>query len=147
MLSYARTRFNHLKTEHAPGIDIKFKFNKSKSRSGVCLTNPLEIQLSEYFINSPVTTKQKIVDVILHELAHAIVGVHHMHDDVWKGVARDMGCTSNVCSGPFLMKKDYTFSIRCVDGCDTRKLKLTKKYLARPHICGPHKKMLKVLRI
>jgi predicted SprT family Zn-dependent metalloprotease len=142
---FATTRFFKLCIEH--NIKAKFKFNKNKSRAGICFNNPTEIQLSEYFVNSPGVSEEKISDVILHELAHAIAGVEHMHDDIWVGVAESIGCTSDVCAGPFLLKRDYNYSLTCASGCDIRKLRLSKKYLARPHICSEHKKIITIRKL
>lgn len=142
MLKYAEVQFRALHEKYANDVPIIFNTNKSKSRAAVCLTNPLEIQISEYFLET--ATKGKVVDVLLHELAHAIAGVDHMHDDVWKQVAVSIGCTADRCSGPFLMKKHYKHVLTCGDGCEIRKLRLTKKYLSRPHVCGPHKKLLRL---
>jgi SWI/SNF-related matrix-associated actin-dependent regulator 1 of chromatin subfamily A len=42
------------------------------------------------------TEEQQFKDTILHEIAHAIVGPHHGHDEVWRGKAVEIGCTGNV---------------------------------------------------
>lgn len=140
----ALEEFNKLKNKYCPTLDIIFSFNNSKTKTGVCYDNPTEIQLSKYFLKSPIATPAKIRDVILHELAHAIVGVHHQHNDIWKNVALEIGCSGQVCSEPFLLKSDYKYIITCPNGCHTRKLSLTKKYLSRPHVCRKHNKLLKI---
>lgn len=146
--AFARAEFDRLKTKYLPNNkEITFRFNRSKSRAGICYEGPLEIQLSEYFVNSPAVDNAKITDTLLHEFAHAIVGVDNMHNDMWKGVARQIGCKSDRCAGPFLMKRDYNYKMTCSGGCDIRKLKLSNKYLARPHVCKPHKKLLKITRM
>lgn len=145
--TFAIKEFKRLKKEHCPELDVTFSFNNSRTKAGICYEGPLEIQLSNYFIKSPVATEQKIRDILLHELAHAIVGLDEMHNEKWKAVAREIGCTADRCSGPFLLKSDYKYLITCPMGCHTRKLKLSKKYMSRPHICSKHRKLLKIKSI
>ena len=145
--AFAEKEFNRLRKKHCPGREIIFSFNDSKTKAGICYTDPDEIQLSNYFVKSPAATNDKVVDVILHELAHAIAGVDEMHNDKWKKIARKIGCTADICSGAFLTKGDYKYLITCSEGCHTRKLTLTKKYLSRPHVCKKHHKLLKVEKI
>lgn len=40
----------------------------------------------------------EVINTILHEVAHAIVGPSHAHDDVWKAKAKEIGC-ENVSVG------------------------------------------------
>ena len=42
-------------------------------------------------------TRAEIADTLLHEIAHAIVGVRHQHDAVWRAKAREIGCTAERC--------------------------------------------------
>jgi predicted SprT family Zn-dependent metalloprotease len=145
--AFAEKEFYKLKRKYCPNVELIFSFNNSKTKAGICYSNPTEIQLSNYFIKSPVATNAKVRDVILHELAHVMVGVGEMHNDKWKAVARKIGCTANVCSGAFLMKSDYKYLITCSGGCHTRKISLTQKYLSRPHVCRKHHKLLKIKKI
>jgi len=41
------------------------------------------------------TDDAKIKDAILHEIAHALVGYGHGHDDVWTRKATEIGCTGD----------------------------------------------------
>ena len=145
--AFAEKEFNSLKKKHCPDKDIIFSFNDSKTKAGICYNNPDEIQLSNFFIKSPAATNDKVRDVLLHELAHAIAGVEEMHNDKWKAIARKIGCTADVCSGAFLIKSDYKYLITCPEGCHMRKLTLTKKYLSRPHVCKKHHKLLKIKKL
>ena len=42
-------------------------------------------------------TRADIEDTLLHEIAHALAGHRHHHDDVWKAAARAIGCTAERC--------------------------------------------------
>ncbi|MFT5348844.1 MAG: putative SprT family Zn-dependent metalloprotease [Bacteroidia bacterium] len=66
-----------------------FTFNQAITYAGICDTLIKEIQLSQPI--SKVETQDFIVDTILHEIAHAIVGAWHNHDRVWKACAKRIG--------------------------------------------------------
>jgi hypothetical protein len=40
---------------------------------------------------------EEIVDTILHEIAHALVGPRHGHDTVWKAKCTDIGARPERC--------------------------------------------------
>lgn len=134
--------FHTLKARIGCDMDILFSINDCKKNAAICFDNPPEILVSRYFLESPTTTPKRLEDVLLHELAHAIVGPGEGHNDKWKECARNIGCTSDVCAGPFLKKKDYNFVLTCPDGCELRRLKVKKL-----NICAKHKKVMKVNKI
>lgn len=75
------------------------QFNKSPSFLGQCWHNHKAIALSTVMLNS--AEEAQVKDTILHEIAHALVGPFHAHDDVWKETAQRIGCTSEVCGRSF----------------------------------------------
>ncbi|MCY4510144.1 MAG: SprT-like domain-containing protein [Acidobacteria bacterium] len=81
----------------ASGLDADwgFGFDLSTARAGVCRYADKRIDLSvSYCLRA---TRADIEDTLLHEIAHAIVGHRHHHDDVWKAVARAIGCSAERC--------------------------------------------------
>ncbi|HEY9676922.1 MAG TPA: SprT-like domain-containing protein [Drouetiella sp.] len=76
-----------------PGWDVRL--NKNKRQLGVCRENIKRIELSEHYVT--MNTREMVIDTILHEIAHAIVGVQHGHDEVWKEMCRRIGCTPKSC--------------------------------------------------
>jgi hypothetical protein len=62
--------------------DWTFTFNKSKCNMGLCRYGPRIIELSLHFVES--NDRNLILDTLLHEIAHALVGPGHGHDAVWK---------------------------------------------------------------
>lgn len=59
-----------------------------------CYINPktknVRIKLhKEYTLNG---SRESVMETLLHEIAHAIVGPNHGHDTVWQAVARKVGC-------------------------------------------------------
>lgn len=145
MEEYARSTFERLKNDVMGEEDVIFSINDSKENAAICYDNPLEIQMSRYFLESPVASKEKIDDILLHELAHAVVGPGEGHNAKWKEFAKSIGCTSEVCAGPFLKKRDYNYSLQCPDGCDVRKLKKPSK--TKINICSKHKKVMKIINL
>ncbi|MFC4782859.1 SprT family zinc-dependent metalloprotease [Nocardioides sp. MAHUQ-72] len=70
-------------------------FDRAKRRAGVCRPGRKEIGLS-----APLTAlhpEAEVRDTILHEVAHALVGVRHGHDEVWRAMALRIGCSGQRC--------------------------------------------------
>lgn len=71
--------------------DWSFSFDRAKRRAGSCrhiqrritLSAPLCCLYEEHLVR----------DIVLHEIAHALVGPTHSHDQVWKAKAREIGAT------------------------------------------------------
>ena len=69
--------------------------DRAKTRAGVCRFGRRQIGLS-----APITalhTEEEVLDTILHEIAHALVGPQHGHDAVWRAKARQIGCSGERC--------------------------------------------------
>lgn len=67
-----------------------FRFDRARRRAGSCVHSRKEITLS-----GPLTAlydAPTVRGVILHEIAHALVGSSHNHDEVWQAKARELGC-------------------------------------------------------
>ena len=66
-----------------------FKFDNAVSRFGSCDFRTHTITLSRHLteLNDEATVKQ----AILHEIAHAMVGPEHTHDDRWRRAALAIG--------------------------------------------------------
>ncbi|WP_193605727.1 SprT-like domain-containing protein [Nocardioides dongkuii] len=78
--------------------DWSLVFDRAKRRAGICRSERREIGLS-----APLTELHEEADVrdtLLHEIAHALVGVRHGHDAVWRTTARRIGCSGERCVRP-----------------------------------------------
>ena len=65
--------------------------DRAKTRAGVCRFASRTISLS-----APLTRlhdEAEVRDTILHEIAHALVGPAHGHDNVWRAKAMAIGCS------------------------------------------------------
>ena len=58
-----------------------------------------QVELSVSFVLR--ATWSDIRDTLLHEIAHAIVGLGHRHDAVWQTAAWRIGCTAPTCQDCF----------------------------------------------
>jgi predicted SprT family Zn-dependent metalloprotease len=76
--------------------DWKFRFNKRKRSLGVCRFSVKRIELSLEFALEGQT--KDIIDTVKHEVAHAITGPGHAHDDEWKANAIKLGCPPTACA-------------------------------------------------
>ena len=87
---------NKLLEEH--GLKAKgwrFAFDESKSRFGSCHYNIKVIFISRLF--ALVIKDEKVLDTLLHEISHALVGSGHGHNEVWRRKAISMGCNGERC--------------------------------------------------
>ena len=89
----------HFIREHEAKSGLKpgwrFGFDLAPARGGICRYAAKQITLSvSYCLKA---SRQEVMDVLLHEIAHAIVGPGHGHDATWKAAARRIGCTAERC--------------------------------------------------
>lgn len=95
-LIYAAVLAKNLIAEH--NIDKEgwsFKYDNAKKRFGCCHYKTKLITLSRYLVE--LNTEDKVKDVILHEIAHAIAGFEAGHGIKWKRVAEQIGCKPERC--------------------------------------------------
>ena len=67
-------------------------------RYGQCRYRSKEIGITKKLAN--INTIEETKDVVLHEIAHALVGRGHGHDFVWKRMCRKVGARPERCYTP-----------------------------------------------
>lgn len=75
--------------------DWTLTFDRAKTRAGVCRAGRREIGLS-----GPLTRlhpEPEVRDTLLHEIAHALVGPRHHHDEVWQRKVVQIGGSPRRC--------------------------------------------------
>lgn len=73
----------------------EFGFDLAKVRAGVCRPAERRIEVSvSYCLRAG---REAVEKTILHEIAHAIVGIGHGHDEVWKRTAVRIGAGPEAC--------------------------------------------------
>lgn len=75
--------------------DWRFKFDRSKRRFGACMHSSKTISLSKYLVE--LNVESEVIDTILHEIAHALAGPQHGHDDYWKSKCIELGARPERC--------------------------------------------------
>ncbi len=103
------------KTKEFKMTDWSIDMDHAKRRLGLCNYNNKRITVSYHFLRGPTCDEKKMRNTILHELAHAIVGPTHGHDDVWKKMALRIGCDASV-SG-LMDAVDGKFVLECPKKC------------------------------
>ncbi len=112
-----------------------FAFNWRKRSMGLCVYSSRRIELSVHFVER--NDHAEVVDTILHEIAHALVGPEHAHDHVWKKKCVQIGARPVRCGQADMPEGRW----RAVcPGCGQnfqrhRRPKKIKGWYCRP--CGP----------
>lgn len=113
-----------------------FKFDSAKRRFGVCKYRPKVIGLSSHL--TELNDIERVRNTILHEIAHALVGASHGHDNVWRRKAIEIGCDGERCCD---VRAVVTPESRYIAICPTcnhthKRHKMTSKLLLRQYSCG-----------
>ena len=72
------------------------EFDLAPKRAGQCLYKEQRIQLSVGHCLK--ADPAEVRNTVLHEVAHALAGPGHHHDEYWKKIAREIGCTAERCT-------------------------------------------------
>lgn len=111
-LSAARTLGLSLLREH--GLhDWTLVFDNAKARFGVCRDERRQIGLSRRLTS--LSTEDDVRETLLHEIAHALVGKQHGHNEVWRRTAVSIGASGERC-GERLPGSEGPWEGRCPNG-------------------------------
>lgn len=106
-----------LMEEHGIGNTWSFAFDGAKRRCGVCQHGPKKITLSRHFVQR--NTEAKVRDVVLHEIAHALVGGRAGHGARWQMQAMRIGARPERCIANVDMPEGNIKGV-CAPGCTAR---------------------------
>lgn len=125
-------RANELLTEHGLAEQgWKFAFCHSKQHLGWCKHTRKEIQFSSYFTHNE---REEIEDVILHEIAHALVGPKHGHDYVWQMKCVEIGARPERLNSTSTTSATHNYIIECQKcGQQLKRHRLRPALLERYH--------------
>jgi predicted SprT family Zn-dependent metalloprotease len=70
-------------------------FDNAKTRGGACRADRREITLSRPLIS--LYSPEQVAQTALHEIAHALAGPGHGHDQIWRTIARRIGYSGGRC--------------------------------------------------
>jgi predicted SprT family Zn-dependent metalloprotease len=74
-----------------------FDFDLPCKRFGMCNYRRKRITLSKLLVC--LNDEPEVTETILHEIAHAICGPHHGHNNYWRKIALAVGCKPRACYG------------------------------------------------
>jgi len=111
----------------------QFKFDNAKRRFGVCKHGRKVIGLSKPIVL--LNDVLEVRDVILHEIAHALVGSGHGHDNVWKAKVKEIGAKPERCYDDSKVETPDAKYIAICRSCSTVH-KRHKKPNSRFQSCG-----------
>lgn len=87
-LTQARGIATSLIRDHL-GSRWSFGFDHAKRRAGACNYTKQRISVSRYFVKQ--ASREELRQVLLHEIAHALVGPNAGHGPAWKRAAASIG--------------------------------------------------------
>ena len=67
-------------------VNYSFGFDRAIRRAGLCNYSQKRITISRHLVEAG--DMHVVEQVLLHEIAHALVGKKHNHDAVWKAKAQ-----------------------------------------------------------
>jgi predicted SprT family Zn-dependent metalloprotease len=120
-------------------MGYSFAFNNRKRSAGICSYRRKTIELSK-----PITQHSEVkdvIDTILHEIAHALVGSGHGHDSVWQRKAIEIGangkrCYDDTSSHTIAYNTIAKYKGVCIGGHDHFRNKLSRKRQSCS-VCSP----------
>ena len=128
-LQKAEKKAKELIQKHKP--DYSFVWDNAKVRFGCCNYRKKQISLSRELVQ--LNTENDVVDVILHEIAHAIVGAGNGHNNIWRNKAIEIGCDGCRCYGNEVKTPKGKYQYQCPN-CN----RVINRYrrIKRPLSCG-----------
>jgi len=120
-------------------IHWTFRFGKGKRIFGTCSHGKKEISLSS--VLSLLNDESVVRNIILHEIAHALVDVKHGHDDTWRAMCRTIGARTERCYNSWSVvippRKPPKYVITC-PSCGYRLKRRRYRVLACTACCKKH---------
>ena len=118
-INYTKSQFLEYKKKILFPLNKKFMswtidFNNSKTKCGSCEYATKTIYISKLYINSEKCNNLDINNTLLHEIAHIIAGIEHNHDNVWRSIAKQIGCDITLNNIKFCEPK---YILNCYNKC------------------------------
>lgn len=91
-----------------------FGFNRRKRSLGICMLGRKRIELSHYMVD--LNGEEQILDVILHEIAHALAWERHRdksHGPIWKRICIEVAAKPERCCSTGNMPTERRYTATC----------------------------------
>jgi SprT protein len=137
MQRYRLTRFEYVKhlaqqlmKDNGLSEQWRFVFDSAKQRAGLCNYTDFEISLSRYIVEHH--SIDQSIQVVLHEIAHALAGKSAGHGPNWKKIAKSIGYRGEKFTGKEIAEQTARWVGECRNGHRHYRFKSPKVQLA----CG-----------
>lgn len=94
--------------------DWQFDFDRARTRAGLCNYQLQRITVSRHYVT--MSSLEDARQVLLHEIAHALVGKVHGHGRVWRAKASSIGYLHQKIDGRQLAQQAATWLGTCPGG-------------------------------
>lgn len=94
---YVRLMAETKMAEHLDMNEWSFEFDSAKRRAGLCNYTDQVISISRYMVD--IHNMEETLQVVLHEVAHAIAGKKAGHTKKWLKVAKSIGYKNEAFTG------------------------------------------------
>ncbi|HIQ56884.1 TPA: SprT-like domain-containing protein [Candidatus Gracilibacteria bacterium] len=88
-----------------------FIFDRAKKRFGMCNYTTKTISLSKYL--TAINSEEKVINTILHEIAHALAGYNAGHGKKWKETMINLGQIPSRCYGNEVITPQLQYTGKC----------------------------------
>lgn len=95
-------------------INYSFGFDRAIRRAGLCDYAARRITISRHFVES--NPLEKVEQVILHEIAHALAGQGAGHGSLWKQTAKSIGYKFERLDGTDISRRRAKYRGVCPNG-------------------------------
>lgn len=116
--------------EHLDMDVWKFGFDSAKRRAGLCNYTDKTITISRYLVD--IHTVDESMQVVLHEVAHAIAGKKAGHTKAWLAVAKSIGYRAEKFTGKEIAQETASWVGACPAGHEHFRYRKPTRQLA----CG-----------
>lgn len=109
-----------------------FQFDGSKKRFGFCSQRRKLISLSKKL--TELNTEEIFINTLLHEIVHALAPITEHHGNVWRAIAKNIGCGGERCYSSEVLKPTHTYIGTC-PGCSKTIKRFRRKQIACSNCC------------
>ncbi|CAB4632732.1 unannotated protein [freshwater metagenome] len=111
---YVRLMAEAKMAEHLDLNEWSFGFDSAKRRAGLCNYTDKEISVSRHMVD--IHNMDETLQVVLHEIAHALAGKNAGHTKKWLKVAKSIGYRNEEFTGNEIAVETATWIGACPNG-------------------------------